>query len=208
MPQADADKWNAKWSDHRRNGEATEQPPHPLVLRAADLLPSGRALDVACGLGRHTLALAARGWHVTAIDVSAIALQRLTAIADESARRLIETVRADLAAQEFVFSPASYDLIVMTNYLQRDLFATLQQALRVGGLFVAVIALLDDDPQLKPMNPAFLLQPGELVRTFADWELLHSREGKPDNAPHRRPVAEIIARRLPMRSGLGSSPVQ
>ena len=185
----DADKWNQRY----RNRTVADQPPHPLVLRAADLLPPGRALDVACGLGRHALALAARGWHVTAVDVSSVALSRLT----ES--ELIETVHADLSSNELALSPASYDLIVMTNYLQRDLFDALKQAVRVNGLFVAVIALLDDDPQVKAMNPAFLLQPGELARTFADWELLHSTEGKPDNAPHRRAVAEMIARRLPMR---------
>ena len=188
MSNTDAEKWDAKWKGCYRKGEATEQPPHPLVLRAAELLPTGRALDVACGLGRHALALAARGWHVTAVDVSSVALSRL---ADND---LIETVHTDLAAHELALSPASYDLIVMTNYLQRDLFAALKQAVRVNGLFVAVIAMIDDDPQVKPMNPAFLLEPGELASYFADWELIHLHEGKPVNELHRRAVAELIAR--------------
>ncbi len=162
------------------------QPPHPLVLRAADLLPAGYALDVACGLGRHALALAARGWHVTAVDVSSVALSRL------SDNDLIETIHADLTANELVLSIASFDLIVMTNYLQRDLFAALKQVVRANGLFVAVIAMIDEDPQVKPMNPAFLLQPGELASYFADWELIHSREVK---SPAHRAMAEIIARR-------------
>ncbi len=182
MNNPDADKWDERYS----SGEATLQPTHPLVLRAADLLPAGRALDVACGLGRHALALAARDWHVTAVDVSSVALSRL------SDNALIETIHADLTANELAFSPASYDLIVMTNYLQRDLFAALRPAVRVNGLFVAVIAMVDDDPQLKPMNPTFLLQSGELAGYFADWELIHNREYK---MPAHRAMAEIIARR-------------
>ena len=182
----DADKWNERY----RNRAVSDQLPHPLVLRAADLLPTGRALDLACGLGRHALALAARGWHVTAVDVSSVALSRLT---DND---LIEAVHTNLAAHELALSPASYDLIVMTNYLQRDLFAALKPAVRVNGLFVAVIAMIDDGPQIKPMNPAFLLAPSELASYFADWELVHSREGKLADKPQRRAMAEIIARRL------------
>ena len=166
------------------------QPPHPLVLRAAELLPAGRALDVACGLGRHSLVLAARGWRVTAVDVSSVALSRL------SDNDLIETLHADLTTNELALSTASYDLIVMTNYLQRDLFAALKQAVRFNGLFVAVIALVDNDPQVKPMNPAFLLEPGELASYFHDWELIHSQEGKPTDEPQRRAMAEIIARQV------------
>ena len=165
------------------------QSPHPLVLRAAELLPAGYALDVACGLGRHSLALAARGWHVTAVDVSSVALSRFANSEDND---LIETIHADLTANELAISPASYNLIVMTNYLQRDLFAVLKQAVRVNGLFLAAIAMIDDDPRVKPMNPAFLLAIGELASYFADWELIHSREEK---SPTRRAMAEIIARR-------------
>jgi tellurite methyltransferase len=182
LNNTDADKWDERYS----GGEVTLQPPHPLVLRAADLLPAGRALDVACGLGRHSLALAARGWHVTAVDVSSSALSRL---ADND---LIETIHADLTANDLALLPESYDLVVMTNYLQRDLFTELKQAVRVNGLFVAAIAMIDEDPQIKPMNPAFLLKSGELAKTFADWELIHCREEK---SPGRRAMAEIIARR-------------
>jgi hypothetical protein len=38
------------------------------------------------------------------------------------------------------------------------------------------------------------LRPGELERYFQGWEILHSREGRPNDTAHQRSVAEIVAR--------------
>jgi len=46
------------------------------------------------------------------------------------------------------------------------------------------------------MNPAFLLQPGELRAEFTGWELIHDFEGKPAADQRRRAAAEIVARRI------------
>jgi SAM-dependent methyltransferase len=180
------------WDERYRHGEGRDHPPHPLVLRAAECVPAGKALDVACGTGRHAMALVERGWQVTAVDASSVALELLQAQAAAQALP-ITTIRADLAAHEFAIAPSAFDLIVVTNYLQRDLFAALRQGVRVGGVIVAVIALIDNDPQVKPMNPVFLLQPGELRGYFSGWELLHDCERKEEQ---RRAMAELIARRL------------
>src|SRR5690349_19886130 len=51
------------------------KPNAQLVAEAADL-PPGRALDVGCGEGADAVWLAARGWRVTALDVSEVALDR------------------------------------------------------------------------------------------------------------------------------------
>ena len=50
--------------------------PNPqLVAEVADM-PLGRALDLGCGEGADAVWLAARGWKVTAIDISQVALNR------------------------------------------------------------------------------------------------------------------------------------
>jgi SAM-dependent methyltransferase len=50
--------------------------PNPLLVREATQLPPGTALDLGCGEGGDAIWLAARGWQVTAVDVSATALRR------------------------------------------------------------------------------------------------------------------------------------
>ena len=55
-------------------GQHVTDEPHPLLVDFASKLRPGRALDVACGPGRHAIWLAQRGWHVTAVDSSSTAI--------------------------------------------------------------------------------------------------------------------------------------
>src|SRR6476469_7102782 len=50
--------------------------PNRFLVRETEGLAPGRALDLACGEGRNALWLAARGWQVTAVDFSAVALEK------------------------------------------------------------------------------------------------------------------------------------
>src|SRR5262245_60531780 len=65
-------------------------PNQRLVEQIADLAP-GTALEVGCGEGADAIWLASRGWRVTAIDVSPVALER--------AARQAEQVGADVAGR-------------------------------------------------------------------------------------------------------------
>lgn len=184
--------WDAKWAKRQREGELANDPPHPLVAQFAAQLKPGRALDVACGTGRNALYLAECGWQVTAVDSSQVAIEILL----ERARQLgvhVNACVADLETGEFTIEPDSYDLIVNCCYLQRNLFPAIKAGVRVGGIVIAVIAMVDDDPNVTPMNPAFLLQPGELRSEFAGWKLLHDFEGRSEEKSDRRATAEIVA---------------
>ena len=84
----------AQWDDKHRaaaNGQAAE--PASFVRELLPLLPRGPALDLACGTGRHTLLLASRRQHVTAVDGSPVALEILERRARE-ARHLVRRVEA------------------------------------------------------------------------------------------------------------------
>lgn len=186
-------RWDAKWTERQSRQEFNDQP-HPLVVEFTAKLKPGRAtkrvLDVASGVGRHAIYLAERGWQVTAVDSSKVAIEILT----DRARALgiqVDARIADLETGEFVIEPDAYDLIVNCHYLQRDLFPAIKSGVRIGGVVIAVIAMEDDDPLIKPMNPAFLLQPGELRAQFAGWELLHDVEAKA--VAGKRMMAEIVA---------------
>jgi SAM-dependent methyltransferase len=152
----------------------------------------GRALDLACGAGRHALYLAQAGWSVKAVDSSPAGI----GILREHAAALglvVDTRIADLETGEFVLEENAYDLIVDCNYLQRDLFSRMRAAVRPSGRVVAMIQMVDDSPGLAPMNPAYLFRPGELRGFFRGWEILHDTEMRPK--PNSRMVAELIAQR-------------
>ncbi len=115
------------------------EPNRFLVAEVEDLAP-GRALDVACGAGRNAVWLASRGWTVTGVDFSDVALENARALA-VSRRVEVEWVRADV--REWQPPAGAFDLVAVL-YLQlpaaeRD--ATLRRAaagLAPGGTLVVV----------------------------------------------------------------------
>jgi SAM-dependent methyltransferase len=176
------------WDEHYRNSGDADTEPVPLLQRAVRGLPPGRALDLACGTGRHAIFLAQRGWQVTAVDASRVAVDLLRKRAPT-----VDARAADLEKGEFIIQPATWDLICDFFYLQRDLFPHIRRGVRPAGLFVATMHLFDDSPDPRPRNPDFLLRAGELAAAFADWTVLHYSEIAPQAG--RRGVAELIARR-------------
>ena len=152
------------WNERYATGEAGDRPPEPLVIEAIRHRRPGRALDIACGLGRNALYLAAQGWDVTAVDASRVALDLLSERAAEGLS--VHPVLADLEANEFDIEPESWDLIVDCNYLQRSLFPAMQNGLVRGGLFIGVFPM-------ERINPAFQMRAGEGKELFAGWTLLH-----------------------------------
>ncbi|HEX7175254.1 MAG TPA: methyltransferase domain-containing protein [Pyrinomonadaceae bacterium] len=206
---SDADRWDERYL----RGEHASAEASRLLVRAVDDFaleedsPAAaasslkttpqRALDVACGAGRHALVLAARGFRVTAVDASRVGIEMTLDRARARGLDLDARV-ADLARGEFTIEPDAYQLVCDFYYLQRDLFRAMRAGLRRGGLFVAAIHTVDEHPSARPANPDFLLRPEELREQFRGWEILHyhETEGRDEDAgEHRRPSAEIIARR-------------
>ena len=122
------------------------------------------------------------------------ALQILSERAAEKAVK-VESVLADLEQHEFFITENSYDLIVVCNYLQRDLFPAIRSGVRGDGLVIAIIAMVDDNPDVKPMNPVYLVRPGELRMEFGGWTFLHDQEGSVSSDCHRRKTAQLVAQR-------------
>jgi tellurite methyltransferase len=143
---------------------------------------------------RHAIFLAQRGWTVTAVDSSRVAIEILQGRARE-ADVTVDARVADLEAGGFKIEPGTYDLICVFYYLQRDLFSSIRAGVKPGGTVVAAIHLNDGKQDAKPANPAFLLEPGELKQLFADWEITYYREGESDEGGHHHDTAYLIARK-------------
>lgn len=156
-----------------------------------DQLPaSGRALDVACGRGRHALWLGEEGFTTVALDRDVEAVQLVNT---EAARRRLPVHGEvmDLETPGVSFGAGVYDVIVVINYLHRPLFPALVSALTPGGVLVYETFTRAQGAKGKPTNPAFLLEPGELPRLVEPLDVVKSREGKFEE----RWVASVIARR-------------
>ncbi|MBL8187778.1 MAG: hypothetical protein JNK38_07210, partial [Acidobacteria bacterium] len=128
-----------------------------------------------------------------AVDSSQVAIELLSQAAADK-HLPIDARLADLETGEFLIEPNSYDLIVNCCYLQRNLFPAIKAGVKVGGCVLAVIAMVDDDPEVKPMNSAFLLQPGELRAQFIGWELLYNSEVK--TGIGKRRMTGLVARKI------------
>jgi tellurite methyltransferase len=167
----------ARWDErHRRVGELKPRASVLELPRAAS--PHSLALDLACGQGRHALALGRCGYRVLAMDASREALRRTAEARDREAPDLaaqVLPIQAD--AEAWPFAPDVFDVIVQVDFLDRSLFPYLRSSLRHGGLLLIDTFLDLGRPNAGgPSSPSFLLAPGELPRIFADFSLLRYEE--------------------------------
>jgi tellurite methyltransferase len=184
--------WDQRYRAELVAPTARDSVPSPLLVATAEGMQPGRALDLACGSGRHALWLAQHGWQVTAVDGSAAAIAMLTASAAQPGVHVDARV-ADLEKGQFAIEPARWELIASCYYLQRDLLEPIRQGLVPGGIAIVIALLAEPGREPSP----FRVQPGELRSYFNGWEILHDREG-PDASGHV--VAEIAARKPSLRT--------
>ncbi|MEV7773577.1 class I SAM-dependent methyltransferase [Kitasatospora sp. NPDC086791] len=168
--------------------------PNRWVVRELTGRTPGHALDLATGEGRNAIWLAARGWEVTGLDFSAVALERaerLTAdLPDEVADRL--TWRHG-DARTFEGAAAGYDLVLVA-YLQlpaRDRRTALRRAadaLAPGGTLLVVGHDLSNltEGVGGPRDPAVLFTPEDVLADLAGLglrtvraERVHREVGEP-----------------------------
>jgi SAM-dependent methyltransferase len=180
----------AFWNERYRSADAlwSGNPNRYLVSEASDLRP-GTVLDVGCGEGADALWLAGRGWRVTGVDLSTVALERAARHAAEAGPGMaarIDWVHADLIGWDP--GVARYDL-VSSQYLhlppevREALFRALAGAVAPGGTLLIVGHHPSDLQTTMPRPPM-----PELFFTGEDIvALLHAGDWKviTDEAPQR-----------------------
>jgi tellurite methyltransferase len=186
MP-ANVTAWDAR---HREAAHNSPAEPASIISEWLPLLPTGQALDLACGTGRHTLLLAARGQSVTAVDWSGTALDILenrarkaklhvswadAATLANSRTRGIRLLQANL--EDIQLPDAAFSLVLCLQYLQRSLFSQMARALQPGGmLLLETFTRAQLNYSRGPRNPAHLLEPRELRAAFPELLVLFYRE--------------------------------
>jgi 2-polyprenyl-3-methyl-5-hydroxy-6-metoxy-1,4-benzoquinol methylase len=183
--------WDKK---HEERSHSSLEPDPFLVSAYKEFLAGqspGTALDVAGGVGRHSIWLAQHSWRVKLLDISEIGIQQ----AQENAKRtgtapeIITEVRDLNSGQDL--GQEQYDLVIVFFFLQRELFPALISALKPGGLLIYKTYTTEQKNFAGgPSHPMFLLQPNELLRAFSSMHILHYHE-----TVQEKGVAEMVARK-------------
>ncbi|WP_417332607.1 methyltransferase domain-containing protein [Halarcobacter sp.] len=163
MAIEDKEKWNKKY---KNTPELLASRPQSYKLSNIINYTKGLdALDVACGSGRNSIFLANNGFNVTSVDISEVALDSL----NEKNNPKIKTQLVDLDTHKF--DESNYDLIIMTNFLDRKAIPKLVKALKKEGVLFIETYMFHEENEKPPSNPDFLLKEGELKSFFDEKEI-------------------------------------
>ena len=168
--EQDQVRWDKKYATEKYlfGQEAT-----PFLQQHVDLLPQGQVLDLAMGEGRNGVFLATKGFSVTGVDISKEGLKKATDLATRH-NVAITTIVADL--DTYQIPPNTFDVIICTYYLQRDLFPQIAAALKPGGM-VLIETYIMDYLQYRPgFNKAWLLKPNELLTMLPGLRIIRYQE--------------------------------
>lgn len=172
--------------------------PNRLFAREVADLPAGRALDLACGEGRTAVWLAERGWDVTAVDFSRVALEKARSIAE---RRGVAPhfVHADLL--DYRPSPHAFDLVAVL-YLQlpagdlRTVLTRAAAAVDRGGTFLLIAHDLANLTQGHggPRDATVLTTADAVVAALPGLDIVRAEPVLRDVEGAERPAVDVIVR--------------
>ena len=186
MP-ATRSNWDEK---HLAAGEASASDASSLVLELLPLLPTGPALDAACGRGRNTLLLAERGQAVTAVDWSRTGLNLLELAAATKGLKFRRGTGGISAAardegilafcqnlEQTALPDEAFAVVLCIQYLDRKLMPQLERTLQPGGMLLfETYTTAQTAFEGGARNPAYLLEPGELRHSFPELKVIFYRE--------------------------------
>lgn len=181
----------ARWNKKYETALMPEKPIKALVkLIDKELITSGKALDIACGMGRHTHYLAYHGFEVDAVDISDVALQKI-----DCENSAINCIEADL--DSYTIEKDAYDLIICTNFLSRRLIPYIKEGLRVGGYVVfETFVAYEHTKGHRSTNPDYNLRVNELLHNFISLEVISYKEKVKQNLKGEWvKVATLVAKR-------------
>lgn len=172
---SDQQRWNDRYDD--AIASATVSPPNALLEMAQFLPSSGKAVDLAGGLGDAALWLAQRGLDSTLVEVSDVACTVAAERAQLSELELT-AVHHDLAAEGIPGD--DWDVITCFHYLDRPVLRSISDSLRPGGIALVGIATITNLERHERPSARFLLDPNELPELLDGLEvIMHTEDWSP-----------------------------
>ena len=209
-----------RWDERYAAGAPWGSEPNRWVRLHTEHLPPGRALDVACGDGRHALWLASRGWSVRGVDFSAEAIARGRAAEQAGLAAGPATDRPaiewEVADATMLASADEADLVLLV-YLHlpepamSEALSRAAAAVAAGGTFLLVA---HDRTNLTdgvggPQDPSVLTEPAGIVPSLEAAGLVVdvaevARRPVPDS--DRPALDTVVVAHRPLTTAAGTSP--
>lgn len=166
-------KWNHKYLNRLNE---VEQPVANIRLKNLTAYLNGQtALDIACGLGGNSLLLTDIGYTVHALDISDVAINYLKEKAEEKKLPIIPRT-CDLTKLHNLTD--SFDMIVMTYYLDRNIFPVVKSMVKEKGYFFMETFYTSPLTEGQTISEKYQLQPQELLHEFQGWKILFYEENE------------------------------
>jgi len=160
----DAAEWDSRYAKAELEWGAE---PNRFLVDEVEGLEPGRALDVAAGEGRNAVWLAERGWSVTAVDFSGVAVDKARRLARERDVG-VEWVTADVV--HYFPAESSFDLVIVfyLHLQERDMSTVLRRAAAALRPGATLLVVGHDRANLAhgvggPQDPAILLDAHEVA---------------------------------------------
>lgn len=189
--RADREKWQELYATGRRG----DRPPSSWIAKTLVRLPNELPLvDLAGGTGRHAAVAAALGFRVVLVDIVEPAVRRARANAPGIAA-------AVAAASALPLRRGAFGTVVVSNFVNRDLFPDIAALLAPGGHLVyetysvAHLDLVRAGLATGPTSLEFLMQPGELRRLASGLEVIEEEDSEMNDDAGRRFTVRLLARR-------------
>lgn len=171
-------KWNEKYRD--RINQFKESLPNTRLTNLSAYLKGGSAVDLACGLGSNSQYLAKLNYEVHAYDISDVAINYLKEQVVGHNLSIHPTVCDLTEWNKLNLQKNDFDLVIITNYLDRLIFPFVKSIIKEKGYFFMETFYLSPYKQTLDISNQFKLQPQELLNEFGDWKVLYYEENEPE----------------------------
>ncbi len=172
-PQDSKSQWDERYN---RPTFIYGKSPAPFLAENYHFIPfEGTVLDMGMGEGRNAVFLAQKGYKVTGIDISSVAVKKAYLLAQEFNVK-IKGVVASL--KDYKIQPQSYDAIICFYYVDRSLVERMKGWLRPGGIIIYEGHTVKEKANRRrdPLSEDSYLREQELLRLFPSMRILKYEE--------------------------------
>ncbi len=165
--------WDSKYSDAKY--VFGKKPAKFLALNYDYIPPESKVLDMGMGEGRNAVFMARKGYKVTGIDISSVAVKKAKMLANEYGVR-INTIVASMT--KYKIPESSYDAIICFYYVDRKLHEKMLSWLKPGGILIyeSHTDLQKTVKGNERYDEEYLLRQGEVLTMFKGMKVLKYEE--------------------------------